>query len=85
MALSPQQLKQMLTSDEVVLADKLERRIDLALSGQDPDREIFTFSHGDVIPPRVQQEITRRYLAVGWKKVTFTSDQRDGNWIEFER
>lgn len=31
--------------------------------------------------PRLQRELIRRYIAAGWKKVEFHTDQRDGEWM----
>lgn len=81
MAISPDVFKQ----DAVKLLDEAEKWVDKMLT-QYSNVGRTTISTG--VPPGfpygLMEKLLDRYRAVGWRKVHFHSDQRDGDCIIFE-
>jgi len=92
MAYGPRHLAAV-TPEEVEVLAKLEKEIDFELSRQSGSRCTVSISwlnscgcsRSHVVRQNVlQRELTRMYKEAGWKNIKFKSEQRDGEWIEFE-
>jgi hypothetical protein len=77
MALSPQEAKRRLKSAIADKAREKEEKIDKALAAGTRTISVQGWSS------ELIGEISRRFRVAGWR-VRFTSDQRDGNFLEFE-
>lgn len=86
MATSPNDMET-LSATGKALADQLEAEIDrkleavrLQYQGGNVSVDMGVFPGNAVI-----NELRRRYLAVGWKSLTWNNDQKDGNSIILSR
>jgi hypothetical protein len=81
MAISPQHLVQLFTEE----VDRFEQEIDKLLSTQ----KIYKGQTISVTAPKGlnlthYQILKSRYIAAGWIDVQYSSDQRDGEWLNFK-
>ena len=81
MALGPEDLG--LTETEIHEVDKLEPLIDADLLAQYTNYETV-YVRVDPMSKRIQNELVRRYKAVGWSEVSFTHDKDQNSAIEFK-
>lgn len=83
MVIGPKELANM-TEEEKEALKALEEKIDRDLfkDGYSEDRYTVAID-GMNATGRVQKKIKEMYKKAGWREVTFNSEQRGGDWIEF--
>jgi DNA-directed RNA polymerase len=83
MVVGPKELEKM-TEDEKRALKILEEKIDIELFKDSYNENRYTVTIDGIKATRkVQKKIKEIYQNAGWRKVTFNSEQRGGDWIEF--
>jgi len=79
MAVSPQ------TKKRATILKRVEAKIDSYLKRGDGGRETIAVSlMPDGFCMELWEELEPKYKAAGWRKAEYVSDQRDGDFLDFE-